>query len=415
VCAGLAVLGCATPGYVKTAYYGNLPTLTQEIHSAAASGHMSKSDVLALAEAVARREVRSAQGDDAHRRILASRSCVSAVKPELEERADVRDDVGAEAMLVLVEAGVEGRGSLVDRYGKSDSGAWRAVAARGTGPSEYAAMRRSFYADPDERVRRESLRAGAEARDPADLVALLEAARLDPDVENRGLATRAVGAIGGERAVLGLKDLLADADTTGQIAVVDAWTVAGALAAGGRTELLALAESEASMASVAAAAALVRVGGAGSDEGAAALIRDVKEGTTEERIVAIELVPLGDPATVPALDAAATTDDPSVRVVALARLLEVPARRAASQAALETVARGNDSAARQARVALAVAVDPMSVPLLQAELSSAGPSARERAAIALFRLGKPAEMAIALADPDPSVRMAVACGVLNPS
>jgi hypothetical protein len=401
------------PGYVKSAYYGNLPTLKQEIHSAVAAGKMDGRAVVTLAEAVARRELRSARGGDALERISTARRCVRAVETELRERAATLDDAGASAMLVLADAGKVRRAPLVDLYGGSPQGAWRAVAARGTASPGHAPLRRTFYVDPDERVRRESFRAAFEAADPADLGALLEAARLDPDPRSRSLATRAVGAVGGAPAALGLADLWPRADRETELAIVEAWGLPLTLPAGGGAELLRLAESGASMASVAAAGELVRAGGEAARSGRAALVRAVAAGTTDERLVAILLAPLDDPAAVAALGDAAKSDDPAVRVVALARLLEVPATRKAALGELVATARGADAAARQARLALGAAADAAAIPLLEHDLATEGPSLRERAAVALFRLGNAAGMAMALADPDPRVRMAVACSVLG--
>lgn len=405
------VTGCSMPAYVKTAYYGDLPTLKSQIGSAAASGKLTESEVVALAEAVARREVRSAQGDDALRRVLASRTCVGAVEPELKERANGADDAGAEALLVLVEAGKLGGDALVDRYALSPSGAFRAVAARGTGSLHHASLRKRFYVDPDERVRREALRAAAEAADPSDLDAVLEAARLDPDPFSRTLATRAAGRIGGERAAMALTDLWANADETVKIAILDAWAMPTVLANGGRASLVQVAEAQDSMASIAAAGALLRAGGDTVATGRAVLARAIREGTSEERVAAIAMSPLDDADVVVALDAASGSDDPDVQVAALTRSLDVPSRRATAAAKLQLLARGQDGAARQARLALAAARDASVVPLLEQDLATGGPSFRERAAIALFHLGKPARMAPSLADPDPSVRMAVACSL----
>ncbi len=399
------------PAYVKTAYYGDLPTLKGEIGAAAASGKITESAVVDLAEAVARREVRSARGDDALSRVQGARSCVNAVERELRERADAADDAGALAMLVLADAGKMGRDSLVQKYEGSSSGALRAVAARGTGSPRYASLRRRFYVDPDERVRREALRAAADAADPSELDAVVEAARLDPDPFCRTLATRATGRIGGVRAALALTDLWANADDTVRIAIVDAWAMPSVLANGGRASLVELAESLDSMASIAAAGALLRAGGDTVAVGRAVLARAIREGTSEERVAAIALAPVGDADVVTALDVAAGADDPDVRIAALVRSLDVPARRAAALGKLQTTARGKDAAARQARLALAAAQDASVAPLLEQDLAQGGPAFRERAAIALFRLGKPGKMAPSLADPDPSVRMAIACSL----
>jgi HEAT repeat protein len=400
------------PSYVKTAYYGDLPSLKQEIGRAAASGRISQSDVVDLAEAVARRELRSARGDDALQRVLDARPCVAAVEPELRERAQAADDAGAEAMLVLAEAGKLNRAGLVGKYAQASRGSLRAVAARGTGSTEHATLRRRFYVDPDERVRREALRAAADAADPTDLDAVVEAARLDPDPMSRGLATRVVGRIGGERAVTALADLWAHADEQLQVAIVDAWAMPGVLPSGGRASLVRTAEESNSMASIDAAAALMRVGGDTARIGRAVLVRGIKEGTAVERVAAIQLAPLPDTDVVASLDDAAAADDLEVRVVALARLLDVPARRAATVPKLQAMAQGTDGAARQARLALAAASDPAAAALLEKDLFTGAPVYRERAAVALFRLGKASKMAPSLADPDPSVRMAVACSLV---
>lgn len=410
---GLVFTACAMPEYVKTAYYGDLPSLKQEIGRAAASGRISESDVVDLAEAVARRELRSASGDDAVKRVLDARTCVAAVEPELRERAEAADDAGAEAILVLADAGKLNRDALVTKYAQASRGALRAVAARGTGSVEHARLRRHFYVDPDERVRREALRAASDAADPADLDAIVEAARLDPDPMCRSLATRAVGRIGGERALIALADLWAHADEQLQVAIVDAWAMPGVLANGGRAALVRTAEANNSMASIDAAAALIRVGGDTAPTGRAVLARSIKEGTAVERVAAIQLAPLPDADVLASLDAAAGSDDPQVRVVALARLLDVPERRAAAVGKLQAMARTADAAARQARLALAAASDPAAAALLEKDLFTGGPSYRERAAVALFRLGKASKMAPSLADPDPSVRMAVACSLVS--
>ena len=399
------------PSYVKTAYYGDLPTLKRQIGSAAASGKMSQSDVVDLAEAVARREVRSAQGEDAVSRVFASRSCVNVVEPELRERAGAADDAAAGALLVLSEAGKIGRGTLVEKYQSASNGALRAVAARGTDSPRHASLRKRYFVDPDERVRREALRAAADAADASDLDIVLETARLDPDPMCRTLAMRAIGRIGGERAAVGLTDLWANADDTTKIAIVDAWAMPGVLAKGGRDSLVQVAEGAPSMAAVAAAGALLRVPGDTEPVGRAVLARAIREGTSEEQVAAIAMAPISDTDVIAAIDAVATSADPAVKVAALTRSLEIPARRAAARTALQTVAKGKDAAARQARLALAAALDVSVAPLLEKDLAAGGPASRELAALALFRLGKPSRMAPSLADPDPSVRMSVACAI----
>jgi hypothetical protein len=418
---GLALSACAPSGYVKTAYYGDLASLKKEIGEAKARRAIDRDGVVELARAVARRETRSVQGDEAIGRIRATRTCVNAVEPELRERAEAEDDAGAEALLVLFESGKIAKTALVDRYATSPSGALRAVAARGTTIARHAALRRSFFVDGDERVRQNAFRAAFEARDPADVPALLEAARLDPLPRNRSLAARAAGSAGGPSAVAGLRDVWAMADAEVRLSIVEAWGMAGAYSGGGddaaksptgEDQLVQVAESGDSLASVAAAGELMRHQGAGASVGRAVIIRAIGAGTTDERLVAIQLAPLGDPDALAAIQRAAQEPRGVARVVALARLLESKPHRKDALARLAEEAKGTDAASRQARAALAASEDPSVASLLIRELEGADPGQRERAALGLFRLGRAVDMAGALADSDPDVRFSVACSVV---
>src|SRR5512142_2492426 len=101
----LALLGsgCAMPRYVRTAYFGNLAELQRDIAAAARAGHVDRAGVVDLAEAVARREVRTSRGAEAIERIRQSRSCFRAVELEIRERAKSTDEAGAAAELALFE------------------------------------------------------------------------------------------------------------------------------------------------------------------------------------------------------------------------------------------------------------------------------------------------------------------------
>lgn len=411
LCAGLLAVACGMPRYVKTAYVGNLADLKRDINAATRAGKVDRAGVVELAEAVARRELRSAKGADALDRIRESRPCLHSVELEMRERAKAPDDAGAAALLMLMEAGLVAREPMVDQYGKASNGAFRAVAARAAVSREHSDLRRSFFSDADERVRGAALRAAQEARDSHDFDPLFEAARLDPNGDNRATSTRALGALGGERAAMMLKDLWGSADQLRRFAIIDAWSAMLVFSSGGSEELLRAAESVPSLEAVAAGAALVRIGREGAREGRAALLRAIGEGTSETRTTAIGFVPL-DLDGVAALDRAAKADDPAVRIAALERLLEVPVRKAQALSALEELAKGTDGAARQAKGALARAGDERAAPLLEKDLAVGPPSHRREVAVGLFQMGRAPSMAASLADPDPSVRMSVACSVL---
>lgn len=412
VAALLLPAACAPGSYVKTAYYGDLATLKKEIGEAKARHDIDRAGVVALARAVARREMRSVRGEEAVERIRATRSCVRVVEPELRERAATQDEAGAEALLVLGESGRIAKTALVDRYAQSPNGALRAVAARGTTLPRHAPLRRGYYVDGDERVRQSAFRAAFEAKDPVDVPLLLEAARLDPLPRNRSLAARAAGNAGGPSTALGLRDVWALADAEVRLSIVEAWGMAPVYSSGGEGQLLQVAESADSLASVAAAGELVRHAGAGAKVGRAVIARAIESGTTDERLVAIQLAPLADAEALAAIDRAAKEPRGVARVAALARLLDSKPHRKDALMRLVEEAKAKDAASRQARAALAASEDPSVAGLLIAELSGPDPGQRERAALGLFRLGRAADMAETLADSDPDVRFAVACSVL---
>src|SRR5262249_28450630 len=147
--------------------------------------------------------------------------------------------------------------------------------------------------------------------------------------------------------------------------------------------------------------------GKGAAVGRAVIVRTIGAGTTDERLVAIQLAPLDDHDSLAAIDRAAKEPRGVARVVALARLLESTNHRRDSLAQLTDIAKGKDAASRQARAALAASEDPSVAALLLGELQGADPGERERAAVGLFRLGRAADMAATLADSDPDVRFSV--------
>jgi hypothetical protein len=152
--------------------------------------------------------------------------------------------------------------------------------------------------------------------------------------------------------------------------------------------------------------------GSGARVGRAVIVRAISAGTTDERLVAIQLAPLGDPEALAAIDRAAKEPRGVARVVALARLLESKPHRKDALARLTEESKGKDAAARQARAALAASEEPSVAGMLISELEGADPGQRERAALGLFRLGRAADMAATLADSDPDVRFSVACAVV---
>jgi len=245
---------------------------------------------------------------------------------------------------------------------------------------------------------------------------VLEAARVDPDTQSQSLAVRAAGSIGGERAVLALKDLWAQGDDALRIAIVDAWTERASLVSGGARELSVVSDGG-GVPALSAAYALVRAGGAESAPAGAQLRHAMLEGTDDEKRLALNVAPL-DSANESAFVEASQKASTELRVAAFARLSTLPARRNDAIVALRNLANAQASSeaelrARDAAVsALAQAGDDSVGATLVKNLGSADLQTRWHAARALTSLGDYGNAATALADEDASLRADVACAIL---
>jgi HEAT repeat protein len=271
----------------------------------------------------------------------------------------------------------------------------------------HAELRRRYFTDPDERVRRAAFDAALRAPLTSQLADLVEAARLDPSPANRSRAARAAGRIGSEPAVLGLMDLFAGGDEQDQLAVLDAWSQAPAFRRGGEREL-SRALSRPGLVSVSAATLLLR-----SRESRAAalsvLARAIAEGSDDERRTALVAAPLDEPSIKEALDKAAKSPSPELTPLVLSRLAELPGRGPHARASLEKLAQEKNDYGLEASYALARLGSLRAIARVEQELSSQRPSRRLRAAVTLAGLGKKQHLAPRLADEDPWVRATLAC------
>ena len=412
----LLLVSCGAKPPVRTALQGNLADLRRDIASAQQSGRLDHGLAVKLAQAVGERELTSAEGNNGALRVRSLRSCAFPLRGAMEERAKKGDDVAAELTLILVESHAADRTPLLTRYVRVANGAWRAVAARAARRPVDTDLRKTFYFDPDARVRRAALTTAVEVHDAGELEPLLEAARLDPDPQSRSLAVRAVGSLGGERAVLALKDSWTRADDTLRLAIVDAWSEHASYVAGGARELSLAAQGN-GMAAVSASYALAAAGGPESVVANDRLCRNILEGTDDEKRLALNIAPM-NPATEAAIVKAAHEASAGLRVVALTRLSLVPARRVDSIHALRDLANAKpgseaESRARDAAVAsLASAGDTSVAASLIKDLHDKQPQTRARAARGLTRLGDYTHAASALADEDANLRSEVACAIL---
>jgi hypothetical protein len=392
---------------VRAALTGSLPELRREIAQVERQGPLSDERLRALALAVAEREVAGAQGSDGAEQLTVFRPCLGELEGALDARAERGDEAAAVATLLLFEAGKRDASDLVARYREADSGAFRALAARATLADKHAELRRRYFTDPDERVRRGALEAAVKAPVAAQLPDLLEAARLDPDAINRARAAQAVGRIGSEAAVLGLADLFTAGDEQEQLAVLDAWSEPEAFRRGGEREL-SRALAKPGLVSVSAASLLLR-----SREWRAAavavLARAIADGSDDERRLALMSAPLSEPSIKRALDKAATTPSPEVTPLLLAKQAELPGSSAKARARLEKLAEDKGDDGLEATYALAQLGSLRAIARVERELSHERASRRMRAAVMLAGLGKRKHLAPRLADGDPFVRATLAC------
>jgi len=403
---------CHPVPVVQSALHGDLGELKRSIARARERGSLDDATVNELALAVAGREVRSARGHGAVPTVRGVRACARPLEPVLSERASRLDEPGAEATLILLEMGLSKPDEVFERYREADSGAWRAVAARAAVSPRKAATRRELMRDPDERVRRAALAASFDAGDRADTDDLLEAARLDPDPLSRSLATRAVGAVGSEAAVLSLRDLFARASEEERMAIVDAWAMPAAFRSGGERELFRVVETADGLSAVVAAAALLRVDGERATLAAQHLAKHIRSGSVEEQRLAIRLAVLRRPELREAVVVAGKSEDPEVRVMAFSRLLPDAAAGTHARNELRKIAMKSGDQAMQARAALAVAGDGSIVPKLLEDLRARNPGRRVVAARALVELERLADAATALADDRPDIRAEIACKIV---
>jgi len=406
----LTAAGCGSQGAVRAALQADLPTLKRSIADEASAGRLDRDRVVDIAEAVASREVYSERGGQAARRIRLLRGCSQPLLPALEARAERQDEGGAEAALLLIATGARRPERYADRYDDADSGAWRAVSARASTMPQRFTQRRRYFTDPDQRVRRAALEAALEAPGPLDLDAMIEAARLDPDPHARSLAVRGIGAIGGPRATQALHDLWERAEEDERLTILEGWRKPRTYRAGGRAALLKVAEAGRGITSVAASGALL------ADPSLAPiattlLSQAIADGASDEQVLALSMIP--SEARVLPLFVDATRDaDPTVRVAALERLLDVPKERARAIEALRSEARRSGAAAEDARAALAFAGDAGVEPLLVKALASVDPSRRRSAGLGLLALGRYGRAAVLLGDTNADVRVATACSIL---
>lgn len=420
---------CHCGGYatIRAAEEGQIVGLSARVDADVKRGAMGKLDAFTLARTMAQNEVDHARGALGSERIHQLQSCARHIEEALERRSEGADPSAAAAVMVRLEAGLipvpedfvpwamTAPGELMAEY--------REVGARVLMKPEQGALRRKLFTDGDQAVRLAALTAAAVAADPADIDALLEAARLDPYPLARTKAIRAAGAIGGERVVLALKDLWASADEPARQAITDAWAMPHAIRVGGRRELAWAADTQRGSPAIAAAFALVRSGGAGDAVALAVLERAILSGLPRERIFALQVAPISAPSIRAAILKAEADPDQEIAFIAAAHRFVMPkdqggatdAERPLLLKKLLMAALEKGNRAYLAKSALARGGAKEVLPLLDRDIRSADPQARKSAGLALVELGELPRAAVAAVDIDPRVRVPVSCAILRTS
>jgi hypothetical protein len=401
----LGLAACASAP-TRAALTGDLTSLKAAVSDAEGRGELGHARVRELAAAVLRRELVSLHAPDA--RFPELRPCATNIRGVLEDVAAGASESAAPASVALIDAGSSPPGPRADVARSPVLRARQAVGeAAGT-------TRRAFMLHGDAEVRRAALAAALDTADPADVPALLEAARLDPDLEARASAVRALGRVGGVAVVLGLADVWPSAPPEQRRYIAEAWATPASFVAGGERELVSIVEAESSVPATFAALLLADKAAGPAGLTTAALLRAMRGADSERRLLAVAASPWSDAELRAAILALSSSEDPATRVLALLRRVEHALVTSEDLAALRKLSvDAQQPVAPVARAVLARAGDASVKPGLESDLGLPRANQRTLAAVALILLEEWSAAAHALADDSPEVRRAVACQVLS--
>jgi hypothetical protein len=437
--------GCAGSAVLRAADSGDVDVLRKSLDARLKEGEVDADEARNIAERFMSRQIESADGTWAGLDGLAS--CAARFEGPLARRAELDDELAARAAMVRFEDG-QLEPLAYARLLKSDEPHWRALAVRTltlpepepgeasesdrAGLGRAGRWRRKLMTDLHTPVRRAALRAAADAADPHDAEAVLEAARLEPDRAARLDALRAAGAIGTRRTVLALADRWPRADEDERVAMVEAWTRTWRRSEEGCVEsersqapclaherLWRTSQAGEGMASLYASLALlagVAPDKADAHAGTAAAVveRTIDEGPARVREVAIAEAPLGWAHLLEAIVAAAKSPDDRVAAAALGRMTELGDKeRKLALAKLRKLAKGEGVSAEAARRALVRARDRAVVPLLANDARAKSAQQRARAAERFGALGQVNETLALVADPNAHVRSRAVCALFE--
>ncbi len=426
------VLGACGGGALgNAADHGDYAALKRELASRQSRGDLTNDEAADLAHRVAAFELASAPPKDAVARVREARACAKELDEPLAERMRTNDAAGAEAALARIDSGEIDAEDLRGHAADPDD-AWRAVGVRGlVAPSDRDTRLRAFR-DPAPGVRRAAVAASAEVRDARDVAELAEVARLDPEGLVRTDAVRALTRLvdadddkaraAADKVASVLRDLWTTGDDALKEDLAATWVVPALWERGGREALAVLVATEHGPGALTAAWVVTRAPESPGDatlraSAGALLARALDRGSRRERLYALTVASLEDPAVLASVRDLARGDDAEARVLANARLLERAQDRAAATAALEKVA-GQPLYGRlatRALAALAGAGDRRVQAWIERDLDASDAASALTAVSSLSALGRSARGAPLLAAADASVRMRAACTLLTAS
>ena len=406
------VQACAYKPWLNEARTGDLVNLQRYVEVASDRHQFNRSRARQLAEAVAEREIATADDHEAYRRLLRLKPCAGGLYFPLLHRSQRRDELAAAASLVLIDTGWLDGNERLRALAESADGAWRAVAARA---ANSAALRPRVYhamLDPDLRVRSAALMTIEASPIRDDAKALLDAIRHDPDDSLRARALAALAEIGDIEALLLVREQWDTMSEQLRLAFLQALDAPWFRAQVGTELLWRTMDHDDSMLGVVAASLLLHGTGPVVQIAQGRLVRAMHHGSASEQLLA--LAALGGHAVEHLRDVLDLARDgsPFVRVAALEAWLRTGYDAMSARQRLATISRSKDADAAQATRTLALQGDPDALARLETLVTL--PHADERMGVArlLMQLKRWDAVARLLVDDHPAVRLEVACQLL---
>lgn len=403
-------------GAMQAARQSDTKTLRNELLGARAQGRLNRSLTQEIARAMLEGELERSHNLSGVAFVQSLSPCSRELSGALEDRSQRRDDVGGEALLLLVESGREGKRARSHEGDEIPS--YRAAFARSLTKPEDAERRSHLYADPDQRVRRAALDAALGSASSTELDALKETARVDPDPLCQSKALRLIGTIDDERSLSLLLERYTPAKERERLSVIEGLRQQAQASPVARDELFYIASSAEGIVRLTAAVFLLRssIQPPLPAERQEVLTNFVSEfartGTLTEQILALGSLTPDTRETRQLLTAAATSPQKDLRVAALIALLEDEKERTRAQRELLALAAEPSTPGRAARDALARRGDTRVLPFALRDTKDPDPRVRVQAADALLALTRWDHAGTLLADPDHGTRLELACTML---